>query len=122
MKIKSPTVSKASSFVFGLLKEKLSGKFLYHNYQHAQETVEMCMEIAENYDLDKDHKEILALAAWFHDTGYIHTYNGHEEKSVEIAREFLTDENFPDEKIAVIESLIRSTKFQHTPSGLLEEI
>jgi predicted metal-dependent HD superfamily phosphohydrolase len=122
MKHKSSVVTKASSYIFGLLKEKLSGKFLYHNYQHALETAEMCQEMAEFYELDKEHREILLLAAWFHDTGYIHSYLGHEERSIEIASEYLRTENYPEERIKVIATLISSTRFQHVPAGLLEEI
>jgi predicted metal-dependent HD superfamily phosphohydrolase len=122
MKHKSELTGKAQEYVFSLFKEKLSPKFLYHNYKHTLEVVSTCHEIGEWYDLDKEQMEVLLLAAWFHDTGYAIAYNDHEEKSVGIAREFLISHQYPEEKANQVCRLVLSTSIHKKPDGILEEI
>jgi len=66
--------------------------------------------------------EILLLSAWFHDTGYMETYTGHEEKSVEIATAFLQQEEYPEERIQEIADCILATRNDQPASTLLQEI
>ena len=66
--------------------------------------------------------EILLLAAWFHDTGLIYTYTGHEEKSIEIFNGFINQNRLPAEKIERVANLIRATKIPRNPTDLLEKI
>lgn len=122
MKHRSELISKAHEFVFSLFKEKLSPKFLYHNYKHTLEVVNTCQEIGEWYDIDKEQMEMLVLAAWFHDTGYALTYEGHEEKSIGIAREFFASHQYPQEKADQVCRLVLSTSIHKKPEGILEEI
>jgi predicted metal-dependent HD superfamily phosphohydrolase len=122
MKHKSELLEKAQEYVFSLFKEKLSPKFLYHNYKHTLEVVNTCQETGEWYKLDKEQMELLLLAAWFHDTGYAITYEGHEEKSIEIAREFLNGHGCTTEKTDAVCELISSTSISRRPAGLLQEI
>jgi predicted metal-dependent HD superfamily phosphohydrolase len=121
MKNNNPVIKEASEFIFTLFKEKLSSDHLYHNYKHTTETVKYCKELGEAYNLTSRDYEVLLLAAWFHDTGYTQVYAGHEEKSIEILREFLRGE-YPLEDQKEIETLILSTKWDATPDGTLQEI
>lgn len=89
MKVVKTTLEEASEFVFDFFKKNLSPKFFYHNYHHTYETVEACRDIAKGYELNENEMENLLLAAWFHDVGYAFQYKGHEQKSVEIALDFL---------------------------------
>ncbi|HEY8401895.1 MAG TPA: Pycsar system effector family protein [Cytophagaceae bacterium] len=112
-------VEDASRFIFRLFKEKLSKDFVYHNYQHTFETVEACKRLAKECELSEEEREILLLAAWFHDAGYSETYKGHEQKSKEIARAFLEKRGYAEEKIAYIEDCIEATKRNVVPTNLL---
>lgn len=122
MKNKSTILDEASDYIFNLFKEKLSPRYLYHNYTHALEIVEMSKKIGEESDLNKEELEVLELAAWFHDSGYCISYDGHEEKSVEIAKKFLNAHHYPKDKIQKVSNLILSTKVNHKPKGLIEEV
>ena len=122
MKIKSELVYKASEYIFNLFKDKLAPQYVYHNYRHAEEIASACKEIAERHEISQQELEILLLAAWFHDTGYIDKYEGHELISAEIAREFLTKENFDAGSIDKVCDLIKSTNPGHKPTDLFEEI
>lgn len=122
MKKPSPIVQKAADFVFNLLREKLPAGYIYHNYAHTAQVVEAAAEIAEGIGLSKDETEMVLLAAWFHDTGFTEIYEGHEEKSKEIATRFLTDNLYPAEKIARINGCIEASKYPQRPTNLLEYV
>jgi predicted metal-dependent HD superfamily phosphohydrolase len=109
-------------YVHELLSEKLPSGYLFHNFQHTQEVAEMCREIAAAVHLSKKEAEHLLLAAWFHDTGFVEKREGHEEKSAQIARAFLSRQNYPEEQIKTVERLILSTKPEPTPGDTLEKI
>ncbi|TZF81271.1 HD domain-containing protein [Pedobacter sp. BS3] len=117
----NPILQDTSEFIFGLFKDKLPEKCVYHSFKHTEQTVKVCKELAEAYNLTSRDLEVLLLAAWFHDSGYIETYEGHEEKSVEIMKNRLTG-HYKDDDIREIEQLILSTRFNVTPDGTLQEI
>lgn len=113
---------KAKAYVHELLSEKLPDGYLFHNFQHTQEVAEVCKELAEPIHLSKKASENLQLAAWFHDTGFIEKREGHEEKSAQLARAFLSRQNYPEEQIKTVERLILSTKEGVEPRDTLEKI
>lgn len=115
-------IRQAKEFVAALFKERLSKKLVYHNFRHTSETVAEAQELGEKHQLPAAELQDLLLAAWFHDTGYVATYNGHEEESVRIATEWLQDQNYPEKRIRLIADLIMATKHTIQPVGLLQEI
>lgn len=117
-----PIIQKAATWVASLFKEDLSTKYVYHNLPHTLETVEACQEAAEYHQLSEQDQQLLLLAAWFHDTGYIKAYAGHEEESKVFARSFLEKEGVEEALIRQVEALIDSTRHGQMPGNLLEEI
>ncbi|MFD2246420.1 Pycsar system effector family protein [Pontibacter ruber] len=115
-------IRQASEYVFKLFKEKLSKKLVYHNYKHTFETASEAQELGRMHRLKEAELQDLALAAWFHDTGYTNTYDGHEEESVLIATEWLAAHNYPEERIRLVNDCIRATKHNTQPETLLQEI
>ncbi|MGE5806251.1 MAG: Pycsar system effector family protein [Ignavibacteria bacterium] len=115
-------VLKACEYVSKLLQEQLPKDYVYHNLNHTVEVVAASKEIGEQSGINNEEKENLLIAAWFHDTGFIHAYNGHEEKSAEICKNFLSQDGFPEERKDKIVRLILSTKYDHTPANTLEQI
>lgn len=118
----SQLVEKADAYILDLFKEKLDTTFIYHNYTHAKRVLKSLNEIIEHSDLTKEEEEVLQLAALFHDTGYIHTREGHEEESVKIASKFLKEHKVDDKKIEAVSKCIMATKFKDSPKTKLEEI
>ncbi len=112
----------ALHFIDKLYKDKLSTQYLYHDLAHTIETVETCKEIGEATKIADDQLEELLLAATFHDAGYVKTYEGHEEKSCEIAKKFLQGVGYSSEKIDKVIELIKSTHKDHEPKNMLENI
>ena len=115
-------LDKAERFVFGLLKDKLSSDYLYHNFNHTIRVVQSAAVIADAEGIKGDEKEVLLLAAWFHDTGYTEAIRDHEEKGVGIAKKFLAEEGYPAEQAEKVGALILATRMGVEPRGLLEEI
>lgn len=122
MSKESKIVSKAEEYVSGLFKQKLPENLLYHNLSHTNEVAEIAKELGEISKLSDSELEMLQIAAWFHDTGYIKKYNGHEEESLKYAKEFMDGEDYDEKKQKEVERLIKSTIKGHDPQDLLEEI
>lgn len=121
-KVSKEILKKAESFVADLFKNDLPEKLLYHNLAHTEEVAEAAEELGKKSGLSDDELEVLVLAAWFHDTGYIKKYNGHEAESVKYAEQFFAENNYPEEKKEQVSKLIMSTVAGHTPHGLMEEL
>lgn len=112
----------ADAYVQAYLQEHLPSSFLFHNYEHAIEVVEVCKKLAKAAALDKKKKDYLLLAAWFQDTGYTKGEENHEANSVGIAQAFLEKQGWTAENIKVIEQLIISTKKGATLTTDLEKM
>nr|WP_199163018.1 Pycsar system effector family protein [Elizabethkingia sp. ASV34] len=115
-------VQKAGFFIENLFKDKLSPAFLYHNYKHTQEVVANAEILANADNLNEEEKEILLVACWFHDSGYTEDIMLHEEKSCEIAAEFLKAEGVNEDFIRRVKELIMSTKVCCKPDNRIENI
>lgn len=117
----NPMINDVSEYVFNLFKEKLIPDYVYHNYTHTLDTVKACKKLSASYNLTSRDFEVLMLAAWFHDTGYVETYKDHEIASVDIMKAYLQG-NYSDADILEIESLILATKYKAKADGSLQEI
>src|SRR5690606_8316442 len=115
-------IDKVSEFAKNLLTTKLDKNYLYHNVIHTERVVNAAKIICEALEVSPSEQEIIIIAAWLHDLGYTQGNEGHEETSCEIARNFLTEQNYASEKIEPVIQLIMATKMDHTPTNLMEEI
>ncbi|MFH6999860.1 Pycsar system effector family protein [Flavobacterium sp. FlaQc-57] len=115
-------IEQSEDFVSNLLKDKLSNLYSYHNFNHTLTVVNAVKELCKKEEVSADEKEILLIAAWFHDTGYITGYENHEKESVKIASAFLKEKEQSDEFIAKVSSLIMATVKEYIPKTHLEKI
>jgi predicted metal-dependent HD superfamily phosphohydrolase len=111
----------ASEYVFNLFKTKLPPDYVYHNFTHTESVAEAARRIAKKSGLDDASIEIVTLAGWFHDAGYVYGCQGHEEKGAQIALEFLKAHNYPEDKITRVMGCILATKMPAAPKDILEE-
>ena len=117
----SNLVEKAEYFALDILNNRLEKKFIYHNIAHTQRVVEKAKELAELEKISEEEVTILMVAAWFHDTGYTVKPETHEEESVVIVAEFLTEVGRED-ILPEVSKVILATKLNATPTTLLEKI
>ena len=115
-------LKKIPDYVFKLFKDKLSNKFVYHNFNHTEEVANAAQRIGKKSGLNNSDLEIVTIAAWFHDTGYVEGAENHEQRSIDIAKDFLRKKNYPEEKIAKVVSCIKATKMPQSPKDLLGEV
>ncbi len=115
-------LKNAELYVVKLFKESTSDRLPYHNLKHTIDVVNNAKEIAKNSDVSKSDKYVLLIAAWFHDTGYLSSYNNHEDESVKLCSAFLASLECDPEVIDKISSIINATKHPQTPNNLLEGI
>ena len=122
MKVIENIVKNASEYITELLTKSLPSECTYHNLIHTLQVVDAVDEIGKNSGLTEDQLEVLHLSAWFHDTGFVRGYEGHEGKSIEIADEFLKENDYPPDKIAMINKTISVTDMKKKPVDSLEKI
>jgi len=115
-------IEQSEDFVSNLLKDKLSNLYSYHNFNHTLTVVNAVKELCKKEDIGGNDKEILLIAAWFHDTGYTLGYEKHEEESAKIAAKFLKEKEQSDEFIKKVSSLILATVKEYVPKTHLEKI
>jgi len=110
------------SYVRQLLIDKLPKEYYYHDLNHTVEVVDTAKIIALNSGLTDSDIESVLIASWFHDSGLVEVYNGHEDVSVTNAEVFLSGLTRSRKQINLIKSIILATKMPHTPVNILEEI
>jgi predicted metal-dependent HD superfamily phosphohydrolase len=115
-------VKSASEFVTKLLNENLPSEYKYHNLIHAREVFEAVTELGKNSNLSDEELEIIQIAAWFHDVGFVKGYLDHEYKSIEILKDFLGNIGYSTENIDRISDIIIMTEMGATPTNLSEKI
>jgi len=115
-------LSKVKELVGRTFREKGSSNAFYHNFTHTAEVVKVAEEIANASGVDESEKEVLLIAAWFHDIGHTECCDGHEDVGIEKAAKFLKENDYPDDRIIKVVSLINATRMPRNPKNLLEEI
>jgi predicted metal-dependent HD superfamily phosphohydrolase len=116
----STIIAKAEQYVTHYLNENLDSSFVYHNISHTQRVVGKLNELLEEIELGEKEKDELLIAAWFHDTGFTKTIDGHEMESVQIASDFLKSENISDDTVKNVSKIILATRKGYIPKSTLE--
>ena len=116
-------LSKVQQYVTDIFRNKVNKSIKFHNLEHTQAVVLAAEEMAQYYQLaDEDHAA-LAIAAWFHDTGYSSgDANGHEDVSIAMATNFLKEQKADESLILKVRNAIEATKMPQTPRNLIEQI
>lgn len=115
-------IEKVKVYCKNLLHNSRCKSLQFHNYQHTLNVVKNAILLSEKSGLSDENEEMVIIAAYFHDTGNLETSKEHELLSCSIARKFLENENYPEDKIQIIENLILATEIDRAPKTLLEEI
>ena len=115
-------IEKAEQF----LKEHYGSQFsaiqLFHNLNHSLRVKEACLKLADLEGISETEKQILALAALFHDSAYFGGPDNHEERSAQIARNFLIENGADEDLILQVESCIRATVPSSEPDSIQKKV
>ncbi len=109
-------------YIMDRMGKELPDKLLYHNIHHTGHVYRQVELLGRGEEVSQEDLLLLRSAALLHDLGYIDTFDNHEVKSVEYAREILPLYRFKEAQIDTICDLIMATKLPPGPSNLLEQI
>ena len=112
----------AISFILDKLAHELSNSLTYHNLSHTERVIQHASVIAEEEGIVGHQRDLLLVAAAFHDAGFLEIYKGHEEVSCKIAKTYLPGYEFSAEDIVIICEMIMATKIPQTPKSFLGQI
>jgi hypothetical protein len=113
---------EAYTFLVEKLEKELPPKITYHDVQHTLDVLSAAQKIGEAEGVTSRELQLLCTAALFHDSGFIETYDNHEEVSCNLATRYLPQFNYTPDEIEEIRKLIMVTKLPQSPSNLLEQI
>ena len=115
---------RVANHVTNLFEEHPHPNLVFHNLGHTKNVVERAQEIAAHYQLSETDTLTIYVAAWFHDIGHLYTdIEKHEEKGVEIMREYMQKDADANELLITnISGCILATKLPHSPKNTIEEI
>lgn len=115
-------IEQTEDFVGNLLKGRLSNLYSYHNIFHTYNVVNAVTKLSAKESIDEQQQQIILVAAWFHDAGYINGAENHELESIKIATNFLKERGQSDEFISEVSKLILATVKEYVPKTQLEKI
>lgn len=115
-------LAEAKRYACEILAGQIEEKFIYHDKYHTERVVKAAIMIGKELGFQLEELELLELAAWFHDTGYKNGCDNHELSSAKIARSFLAELQYPEEKIRQIEGCIMATRMPQAPQNLMEQV
>lgn len=118
----SALVRQAQAHVEPLLLAGLDPRLTYHTLAHTAYVVKQAHALADAAALPPAQAEELLLAAWFHDSGYLDTYDGHEYQSMARAEAWLREQGVAPARIEVIKNLIRATHRDEPATVELEKM
>lgn len=104
------------------LSDQLPGYLSYHCLDHTIDVANTSHLYIEHYKIDKQEADLIKIAAVAHDLGYIESPKEHEEKSIAILSEIISDYDYSQEQVDLINGMIRATKIPQKPENLLEQI
>ena len=115
-------LQNTKNHVVTLLTKELDSNYLYHNLRHTQRVVKSTKELSNACAISDKEKEVLEIAAWFHDTGYTVGTKDHEKNSCIIATKFLEDQGYDPGLISKVNRYIMATEKDAVPNSIEEEI
>ena len=115
-------IEQVHEYVKDLLVNRLDSEHKFHNWNHTQEVVEETQHLGGLCKLSDEDLVLLKIAAYFHDTGHVSCYTGHEEASADIASKFLSQFDVSKRELDKISGLIKSTKLTKSCSTLLQKV
>jgi len=114
--------SGAKEYITQLLVKELPKELLYHGAHHTFEVVKATRRLALNEKISKKDFNLLTMAAYFHDSGYLYQYKDNEPLAVELVQKVLPQFDFSKQEIDTISEIILATQSHIEPKNILEEI
>lgn len=116
-------LAAARAYVTEIFTHRMPPEIVFHTLEHTEDVVEASSRMADFYQVPEEDRLVLLLAAWFHDVGYsTGTAEGHEDVSVEMARQFLESRHVDSTIVHKVASCIQATRMPQSPITQIEKI
>ena len=116
-------IKRVKDYIDQFYANHTNPKIVYHNSEHTKAVVNAATQISNHYQLSDHDFFVTVTAAYFHDLGYyVAEAKGHEQRSAELAQEFLTQLEVDEATINQVKGCILATKIPQQPQNLLEQI
>ena len=112
----------AKIYILQLLDMELPDTLTYHGKHHTLDVLNITSELCAAENVSPKNTLLLKTAALLHDCGFTETYQNHEAKGCDIARETLPKFNYSKKDVEKICGMIMATKIPQSPKSHLEEI
>ncbi|MCF8257743.1 MAG: HD domain-containing protein [Flavobacteriales bacterium] len=112
----------AIDHILSRLKSELPAHLYYHGPHHTLDVLAASERIGKLHGLSESDRQLLSVAAAYHDCGFLVTYAGHEAEGCNIARKTLPDFDFSETEIETVCEMIMATRVPQEPGSLLAEI
>jgi uncharacterized protein len=120
---RSPDAERAIAYARARLAAELPATLGYHGLAHTEDdVVPAALRLADGEGVTGRPLELLAVAAWFHDLGYVERYFDNEAVVVALAEDVLPGMGFGAADVATVADVIWATKMPQTPRTRLGEI
>lgn len=113
---------KLRKTILEILHSQLSKDLHYHGVHHTLDALDTCSVYLRHIKINNHEAKLLRLGILFHDIGFTVSNRDHELRGAEIARKILTEFDFKEVDIEIIENLILCTKVPQNPKSLLEKL
>ena len=116
--IQRPLIQSA----FAVLSEKLPNKFVFHSLSHTKDVLREAVTFAVLDNLLPREVELIAIAAAYHDFGFIEGSDGHEQRGADKVREAMEAEGtFEEKEIVLVQRMILDTHLNETHQGIRQK-
>ena len=122
MKKLNQLLPDVEEYVTGLFTREWPDGLVYHNIDHTLRVVKNAELIGTHENLNEEEMDIVKIAAWFHDVGYLKQYRDHEEVSIQIAEGFLNGKGVERKHVERITECIRSTVIPQHPADKVSAV
>jgi len=115
------TLDKIQKDVVEMLSNGLMEHYYYHSLRHTLDVVAESQRIADAIGIHNDDRDILLVAAWFHDVGFIISASDHEKHGCDVMKNYFGSSAQSNWTEAAC-SAIMATKIPQSPINLIGEI
>ena len=92
-------LNRVELYATHILVNELPDEIVYHDIRHTLRLISNAKKVGEYEQLSEEEMEILLIVCWFSNTGLRDSYSNGQKISKSIALEFLSDQDYPAEKL-----------------------
>lgn len=113
---------KAGEYILSRIEAELPPFLYYHSFAHVLDVYKSMLLLAEAEGVGGEDLELLKIAVYYHDCGFVVRLQEHEAAGCDIARNTLPEFGYSYHQIERICGMIMATRLPQSPKNLAEQI